>query len=199
MKLRVIAGVILAAAVALAAAHVLRLKEANNLQATAAKMYLSTVNSYATTLFELAGERYASHEERGVRCIFSIQKSNGALPLVSRESGFTIVLLPARENDLEGLLLYASHYNEKVQRQADLLALSGDPERALVIYSLIKKYDRGPFLVEGLNRRIEIARRLRDPVHVESAKNALQEISFDAPRSVFDGVEKLLPGKEITK
>src|SRR2546425_11003962 len=98
---------------------------------------LAQINSYAATLFELAGERFSAHVKRGEKWILTVHEWTKD-PEVKKYSNnkYVIVSLPAQEWQIEGFCLYATHYNDRWMKDADLMVMNaGRYKEAREIYS----------------------------------------------------------------
>lgn len=159
-------------------------------EALRVKWCLERANSYTRTLYEVACERFAAHQRNHQTWIFSTHDStvNPALQKFT-DGQFVLVSLPADKHQKLGFELYVTHYNGWVVRQADLLALEGDYDKALLIYRLVERFDRGGFMTEEVQQRIAILEELKAGRSVERNKRALSELSINYVHSVFEQVE----------
>lgn len=145
------------------------------LRSLALKGSFERETEYASTLFHLAGERFAAHEQRGETWIFSTHAPT--YPLRKFTDGrFTVVSVPTNGYTGAGFELYAAHYNDFVLHKADLLALGGQYEDALVVYQLVLQYDSAGVAAPYLRKRIALIEQLTRGHNQKASKKALEEL-----------------------
>jgi hypothetical protein len=164
-------------------------------EAAVSKQNLFLLNSYASALFCLATERYTVHEARNQTWIFHVHNSSENSKLQKYTDGkFTVVSVPAQDDmEIEGLRLYAYHYNAWVMHKADLLAMDGHYDDSLSLYKLIQRFGDIGCYSDQLAKKISLVEQLKAGVSVDSNKTALNSMINNYVHSVCDGLETAQP------
>ena len=161
------------------------------LQAVPIERFVEMNGSYAVTLYNLARERFASHERKGEIWIVAVNNYHGERALLKFTEGeFTVVSIPAPRNEQEGTCLYAVHYNNFTLRKADLLALEGKYDKAMQIVRLLKNFDNAYGLEKpDWDGRLELLEKLKQNKDKEKNILRLKEMTINLASSVFELIE----------
>jgi hypothetical protein len=139
--------------------------------------------SMATALFTLAAYCHARAEQEGASWVLTTHDYLLNTNVVKLQEGDNMVVsIPVLEEDGRGFEQFAAHFNAFTVRRADRLVLQGNPEAALRIYQLVRKFQPRHGLQEGLHRRIRTVEVLQRQGEVDWAE-----------KEIFREYDKLTP------
>ena len=153
------------------------------------------LNSDASALFELAGERFAANEKRGRTWILALHDASNSFGVLKYTDGkITVVALPVMTPDAEtGLRRYVEHYNSYNVRSADLKVKAGRYQEARQLYTLLLHFDPHGSLAGGLKRRLSFLKKIEKGDDVEQNVAYLMGLSTDLSPSFLAGMEDKPP------
>jgi hypothetical protein len=149
------------------------------------------LNSDASALFELAGERFAANEKKGRTWILTLHDASKSFGVLKYTDGkITVVALPVLTADDEaGLRRYVDHYNSHNVRSADLKVKAGRYQQARELYTLLLQFDPHGSLGDGLRRRLFFLKKIENGDEVEQNVEHLMSLSTDLRLSVLAGMD----------
>jgi len=97
-------------------------------------------STYAFALHHLASERFAENLNRGEVWIISLTETVGSEVRKFSDGKFTVVLIPVRPFEREGICLYAGHYHDRNLALAARWCREGKLTEARTLFRLMLKY-----------------------------------------------------------
>jgi hypothetical protein len=153
------------------------------------------LNSDASALFELAGERFAANEKRGRTWLLTLHDASKSFGVLKYTDGrLTVVALPVMTPDDEaGLRRYVDHYNSHNVRSADLKVKTGKYQQARELYTLLLHFDPHGSLADGLTQRLSFLKKIEKGEDVEQNVEHLMSLSTDLRLSFLAGMDDTPP------
>lgn len=164
-------------------------------EAATAKEMVKELNSAASALFDLAGERFAANEKRHAVWIMTLHDASKSLEVLKYTDGrITVVALPVVVPDGElGLRRYVNAYNAYNVKSADLKVKAGRYKEARELYSLLLHFDPQGALAEGVRRRLAHLEKLEKGDDVQKNLKELMDLFTDLSPSLLAGIEDVRP------
>ena len=153
------------------------------------------LDSAASALFQLAGERFAANEKSHAVWIMTLHDASKSFEVLKYTDGrTTVVALPVVVPDDEfGLRRYVDAYNGYNLKSADLDVKSGRYKEAREMYSLLLHFDPPVWRAEGLRRRLAYLERIEKGEDVQKNLREFMGLFTNLSPSFLAGLEAVRP------
>jgi len=145
---------------------------------------------YGSTLFFLAGEKFAANKRRGETWFFTIHDWTKDEKVIRYTDGkFIVVSLPNMTPTFDGYCKFIHAYHSFNLHEADLKARQGEYGTAMQWYRFLLHFDICGSLREDIKRRTALIDQIQRKDDADKAKETLAKLASDVPYSPLAGID----------
>jgi hypothetical protein len=154
------------------------------------RKFVSRATEFASTIFTLAGERFAANKKRGEKWIFTTHDSLEEERTIRYTDGvFIVASIPNILPKYEGYCKFISSYHTFNLHEADSNAEKGEYAEARRWYKALLHFDVCGTFQDDLTRRLSLLDKIEKGEEADAAKAEIKKLASEVPFSPLAGFD----------